>query len=252
MSREYYETYWSDGFDPDQALLPSFAQVLDRHVRAEDACLDVGCGKGGGPGAWAFERCGRYIGVDVSGVALDTARAAGLSVELIDDAASLPFPDDTFDVALCIEVLEHLLEPEAAAAETLRVLRPGGRLIATVPNVAHWRRRADLAVLGRWNPLGDDQSARRPWRDPHVRFFGRANLREMLLEVGFARVRTGGHGGSGLQDIPGLRHLARGPKPGPVHRLLVAAAPALFAHRIHAVATKAPAPHTGSPMRAGP
>ena len=49
-----------------------------------------------------------------------------------------------FTVVVCFEVLEHLFAPHLAVAEMHRVLEPGGVLIATVPNVAYWRRRLDF------------------------------------------------------------------------------------------------------------
>ncbi|HEY2326433.1 MAG TPA: methyltransferase domain-containing protein [Gaiellaceae bacterium] len=239
MSGTDYERYWTaKGFNPAQAVPASLAAFLEQNVRSNERCLDVGCGPGGGPASWLSHRARSYVGVDVSHAAVDTARSAGLDVRHIDDASALPFPDGSFDVVTCIEVLEHLVAPVDAARQALRVLRPGGRFLVTVPNVAYWRRRVDLALLGRWNPLGDDQSAQRPWRDPHLRFFGEANLRAMLAEAGFDPVSTGGHGGSWRRDIPRLRRLAGSGEPGAVYRRLTARFPTLFAHHLHAVATK--------------
>lgn len=237
--RRYYDTYWSEeGYDPLQVLLPSFRRVLERNLGREDRGLDVGCGRGGGASAWLHAHARSYVGVDISPRAVEEARSAGLDARVIDDAADLPFADGAFDLVLCAEVLEHLVHPLEAVAEIRRVLRPGGRLIVTVPNVAYWRQRADMALFGRWNPRGDAESTRRPWRDPHLRFFGRGSLRSMLTEAGFAPVLAGGHGGPWLTDVPGLRRLKRRERVGPVYALFVALAPSLFAHRYHAVATK--------------
>ncbi|MBA2448094.1 MAG: class I SAM-dependent methyltransferase, partial [Chloroflexi bacterium] len=62
-------------------------------------------------------------------VALD--HRARPTIDLVGDAHRLPFADATFDAIVCTEVFEHLLEPTAAAAEMIRVLRPGGRLVLT-------------------------------------------------------------------------------------------------------------------------
>ncbi len=237
--REYYDSFWSkQRLLPHQNVPSSLAALLERHARPGDECLDVGCGRGDGAGTWLAQNTASYLGVDVSDTALQAARTKGLNVQHIADASELPFADGTFDLAVCIEVLVHLLEPHLAAKEILRVLRPGGRLIATVPNVAYWRRRADLAVLGRWNPLGDNESAYRPWRDPHVRFFGRANLRDMLRDAGFDPVVTGGHGASWMADVPGIRSMMKREAPGPIYARLVHRLPSVFAHHIHAIGTK--------------
>ncbi|MBJ7329691.1 MAG: methyltransferase domain-containing protein [Solirubrobacteraceae bacterium] len=57
------------------------------------------------------------------------------SADVIADLAELPLPDDDIDLVVCTEVLEHVPEPGRALRELARVLRPGGRLLLTVPFV---------------------------------------------------------------------------------------------------------------------
>lgn len=175
-----------------------------------------------------------YVGVDISHAAVAAARGIGLDARVIDDAAALPFDSESFDFVLCIEVLEHLFRPDLAASEIARVLRPGGTVLITVPNVAYWRRRADMAVLGRWVAGGDIMAT--PWRDPHIRFFQMSALRRMLERTGFETVEVGGHGGAILSDIPLLRRLYRG-EASKLYKRVERVAPSLLAVRLHAVAT---------------
>lgn len=49
------------------------------------------------------------------------------------DVTAIPFPDQTFDAVMCIEVLEYVATPEKAIAEIYRVLKPGGMLVLSVP-----------------------------------------------------------------------------------------------------------------------
>ena len=165
------------------------------NVRPTDEWIDVGCGDGQAWGAWLDRRAARYVGVDISETAVEAARARGLEAIAVNDATELPFPDESFDAAVCTEVLEHLFEPQVATREIWRVLRPGGHLIATVPNVAFWRWRFDLAVHGRWNPFGDDLSLEQPWRDPHIRFFAPDSLQRMLDDCDFEVAETRWLGG---------------------------------------------------------
>ena len=110
------------------------------------AVLEAGCGSG--LGARLFRKAGavRVVGLDYSPEALDRARA-----EIRDDRLAfrewdlnctpLPFDDACFDLVVCLEVLEHLYRQEELIAEFVRILRPGGRLILSVPDreiEEHW------------------------------------------------------------------------------------------------------------------
>jgi len=57
----------------------------------------------------------------------------GEGIDLVADAHSLPFPDNTFDSVIAIEVFEHLHNPALAANELFRVTRPAGKVLVTVP-----------------------------------------------------------------------------------------------------------------------
>ena len=92
--------------------------------------LDVG--SGGGLLAEEFARLGcRVTGIDPSAESVATARAhaesEGLEIEYTVGAGEqLPFPDESFDIAYCCDVLEHVDDLGRVLAETSRVLKPGG------------------------------------------------------------------------------------------------------------------------------
>lgn len=238
--RGYYEAYWSErGQQPRESVNPALATLFQDHIRAGADCIDVGCGDGGRAGAWLAANGASYVGVDVSEAAVSAARARGLRAIRIDDAGELPFPSDSFDAAVCVEVLEHLFAPDATVREIRRVLRPGGRLIATVPNVAFWRWRLDLALLGRWNPLGDALSTEEPWRDPHIRFFQPATLVRMIEACGLEVVDRGGWNDvPSLQFVPGLGRRLSPPRERAAPARLQRRLPSLLALRAFAVARK--------------
>ena len=235
-TRSYYERYWSpQGFFPQEALDPHLERLYRTYVAAGAACLELGCGDGSKSSRWLGEHAGSYVGVDISATAVGLARASGIDATVIEDAAALPFSSDSFDVVCATEVLEHLFLPDEAAREAARVLRPGGVLIVTVPNVAYWRRRIDFLALGRWHPGGDDLSVQQPWRDPHIRFFNAPALARMLDDTGFELLHVSGFEGGVFRDVPPLRKLH-------VDRLSVlygscaARFPGLLAKRLSAVA----------------
>ncbi|MEA2426686.1 MAG: hypothetical protein QOF37_314 [Thermoleophilaceae bacterium] len=230
----YYDAYWAADREPFYEPDPVLAELIFQGVGQETRVLDVGCGAARSYAPRLARSAGSYVGVDVSSTAVDAAGRAGLDARVIDDASKLPFPDASFDLVTCIEVLEHLFAPEAAVAEIRRVLRPGGRLVTSAPNVAYWRLRASLA-LGVWNPLGDEQSVERPWRDPHIRFFTPATLERMLRSAGFSSVETGAHGGRLLDHVTS-RPTAHGQSAA--YRMAERRAPSLFGLTVHAVAVR--------------
>jgi ubiquinone/menaquinone biosynthesis C-methylase UbiE len=107
------------------------AGYLLAHLRPGLDLLDVGCG----PGTITLDLAarvapGRVRGVDVSAEVIEQARASadGRAEFAVDDAYHLDLPDGSFDVVHAHQVLQHLTDPVAAAAEWRRVLRPGGLL----------------------------------------------------------------------------------------------------------------------------
>lgn len=104
-----------------RALSAKLTRVtLDRFVQAHASTgLTLDIGAQNGPYAAFFPKR----------VALDIRPGRG--VRIIGDAMSLGIADDTFDVVLCTEVLEHLPEPQRGVDEMFRVLRPGGTLLLT-------------------------------------------------------------------------------------------------------------------------
>ncbi len=65
-----------------------------------------------------------HVGVDVAG---------GAGVDVVASVYKLPFKNDSFDLALCLSVLEHLEEPLKAVSEIRRVVKNGGKIIVSVP-----------------------------------------------------------------------------------------------------------------------
>jgi SAM-dependent methyltransferase len=237
---DYYNRYWTEeGYNPPSALASSLRRVYEEYVSPTDVCLDVGCGDGLKSGPWCTKHAASYVGVDVSATGIERGRRAGLDLRLVESAEELPFEDSTFDIAACVEVLEHLFDPRATCDEVRRVLKPDGLLIVTVPNIAFWRTRLEL-LGGRWNPGGDDRGAREPWRSPHIRFFTVPKLRELLEVTGFSVVEAGGMTDSSfLFHFPGLWRFSRG-RPGSVYKALVAGWPALIAPALYSVARALP------------
>jgi SAM-dependent methyltransferase len=105
--------------------------LLRRYGPPQPRLLDVGCGTGGTLDEVRDE--GELWGVDVAREALEFCRQRGHRGLGQCTVEALPFAADSFDVALCCDILEHLDDDRAGLAEVLRVLRPGGIAIVTLP-----------------------------------------------------------------------------------------------------------------------
>jgi 2-polyprenyl-6-hydroxyphenyl methylase/3-demethylubiquinone-9 3-methyltransferase len=116
--------------------------------------LDIGCG--GGLLAEEFARLEFAVtGIDPSleslGAAWAHAREAGLSIEYREGTGeAIPFPDASFDIAYCCDVLEHVADLARVIAETARVLRPGGVFLYDTINRTLRSKLILIKVLQEW------------------------------------------------------------------------------------------------------
>jgi 2-polyprenyl-3-methyl-5-hydroxy-6-metoxy-1,4-benzoquinol methylase len=144
-----------------------------RHV------LDVGCSSG------YLARPLTEQGVAVVGVELDAAAAAGARAVCEEvvvgdvETMELPFAPSSFDAVVCGDLVEHLRDPRAALERLRPLLRPGGRLVLTTPNVANWSMRLSL-LGGRWR-----YTERGILDRTHVHLFTRKTLVETVEDAGF-------------------------------------------------------------------
>ncbi len=119
-------------FDVGRRLDVVFERLLAGEL-AGLSLLDVGCGTGRFSQR-ARRRGAKVVALDIgTGLARMTAAKAGVRA-VAGDALSLPFRDNSFDVVVSSETIEHTTSPAAAVGEMARVLRAGGRLALTCPN----------------------------------------------------------------------------------------------------------------------
>ena len=166
--------------------------------------VDLGCGDGSALAVAAEHNpAHRFAGIDWSGDALRRAQALGLTVVRAGVAASLPVADGAADVVIMSELIEHLVDPDGAVAEVRRVLRPGGSLLLSTPNLAAWYNRGLLAFG--IQPVFSEVSLRGVFGRPgsvvagHLRLFTRRALTEFLTASGFRCVTVTG---ARYHDVP--------------------------------------------------
>lgn len=106
-----------------------------------------------------YEKGFEVTGIDIDDKFLDATRkhvkTEKMNIKFIKSSATeLPFKDNTFDYAICLDVLEHIPDKEKALQEIYRVLKNKGKLIAALPNVFsyYFGRKAVFSILsGKWN-----------------------------------------------------------------------------------------------------
>jgi SAM-dependent methyltransferase len=95
------------------------------------------------------------------------------------ETAHLPFARRSFDAIVCADVIEHLRDPVAVLRRLHPLLRPGGTLALSTPNVANWSIRLSL-LAGRWR-----YTERGILDRTHVHLFTRATLSRALANAGY-------------------------------------------------------------------
>jgi 2-polyprenyl-3-methyl-5-hydroxy-6-metoxy-1,4-benzoquinol methylase len=134
-----------------------------------DKVLDAGCGEGE-----TIERLDGLLphpvtGVDLNADSVGFARQRLTEDEFsVDDVTDLPFPDDSFDLTLCLEVLEHLPRPELAVQELSRV--SSSDLVLSVPHEP-WFRLGSLARGKYVKGLGNHPEHVNHWNPSSFRDF---------------------------------------------------------------------------------
>jgi methionine biosynthesis protein MetW len=153
-----------------------------RLLPAGGRVLDIGCASGG-----LLEllraRAGHLAGLELSAsAATAAAQVADHVVQGALEDPGLPFDEGSFDLVVLADVLEHLADPAAGLDRAMRWCEPGGAVLVSVPNVAHWQARFTL-LRGRW-PQTDSGT----FDASHLRWFTRDALGGLLTGAGLRDV----------------------------------------------------------------
>jgi SAM-dependent methyltransferase len=129
-----------------------------RDLPPDPLVVNVGCGFTAGP---RRELPGRYLATDL--------RVLPGVVDFAADAARLPLADGSVDAVVALELLEHVPRPQAVVAEFGRILRPGGRVVISVPSTVP---RHDAHDYWRYTAQGLGQLCGEVFADGEVTVFG--------------------------------------------------------------------------------
>ena len=205
--RDFYEDAavpLSSGPDRARRQAQLLARVL-ADVPAPAVIVDIGCGDGLATSVASSISPGhRLVGIDWSADALRQAGARGLTlVRASVEGASLPVATDAANVVIMSELIEHLVDTDSALDEVRRILRPGGSLLLSTPNLAAWYNRGLLA-LG-VQPVFSEVSLRGVFGRPgsqvagHLHMFTKRALVGLLTARGFTSISVTG---ARYHDVP--------------------------------------------------
>jgi phosphoethanolamine N-methyltransferase len=143
-SIRFLETLWGEGY-----LSPGGAEevraVLEGIDLTDKTVLDIGCGSGGITRSLAADYgAGRVVGIDVEAPVLEQARRRTRDDDLAErvefvqvEPGPFPFADGEFDIVFSKDSMIHIPDKEALFADVMRILAPGGWLVASDWMIAH-------------------------------------------------------------------------------------------------------------------
>lgn len=170
-------------FNDRQPVRQTMVEAMARHVPTGGRVIELGSGLGFN----LEELASKYRTFGIEGLAEAARQASARGIETIqaDLENAIPLPAGEWDAALCLDVLEHLVNPLSCIREAHRLLTPSGILIINIPN--HFTLSSRLRMF-----FGKDMDAPRffpesdVWNYPHIRFFKASSLKHTLQLGGFS------------------------------------------------------------------
>jgi SAM-dependent methyltransferase len=139
------------------------------HLPSHARILDAGCGSG--RNMVELARYGTVTGIELSDPSVELAKARNAGEVFAGSVLEMPFADDSFELAVSLDVIEHLEDDLAALRELRRTVAPGGSLLVTVPAY-------------QWLWSGHDEI------NHHHRRYTRRTLQRVAEQAGWSQVRT--------------------------------------------------------------
>ena len=183
---------WQNKISSGESLAKFFGERVGQI--AGKKILDIGFGSGGI--AVVFSRAGAEMhGVDVDpelkSLAERNVAAKGARADFkIYDGSTLPYGDNYFDYLVCFSVLEHVSFPDKLLNEMLRVLKPGGKVLLSLPNRYYPKETHTLAYFVSYMPHGLANAylkilKRSPLEYDNLHFYSYFDILRMLKKTNY-------------------------------------------------------------------
>ncbi len=156
-------------------------EMLEMLPEDINSVIDIGCARGKFGELLKRRKGYRVIGVEKNPIEAEKAK------NRLDGVITGDFLEvsiiEKFDCATCLDTLEHVPDTEKFLKKIGEILRPGGYLLLSIPNIGHWSVVEDL-LAGRW-----DYTPAGTLCITHFRFFTKRSIEEFLKETGFEILR---------------------------------------------------------------
>lgn len=194
----YQDPNWEDLRKKDAKQILS---KLELQIHKDAKVIDIGCGSGC-LGNEIIQKYGCLVdGVDINEVSVEISRKKGLNVLNFDLDSKWGLASESYDFVFSTEMIEHVINTDLFIEESKRILKKGGKLVLTTPNLTCWYNRL-LFIFG-YQPFFTEVSIKdktfgldftrklTPNRAPvgHIRVFSHRAIKDMLEYYGFKNVK---------------------------------------------------------------
>jgi methionine biosynthesis protein MetW len=150
-------------------------------LNSDKKILDIGCGRGTLAHFIDFDI--DFYGVDISENAIFEANKIYIDAKQINlDADEIPYDNNFFDIAIALDVLEHVYDPLAVIKKIFRVLKSDGKFILSTPNILYEKYLKDFVHTRNFPKTSADQL---PYDGGHIHFFTYKDIYQLLEKSGF-------------------------------------------------------------------
>ena len=168
-------------------------QTILRLIPKNSSILDIGCAQGYLEKTLSEDKKCQIYGIELEEAAARIAEKYCQKmligdVEVLFASKTPPYQDQKFDIILLADILEHLQDPHALLKKLPPLLNHGGKIIISMPNIAHWGVRLRL-LFGKF-----DYTKTGIMDDTHTKFFTRKTAVEMIIASGLKPVSIIGIG----------------------------------------------------------
>lgn len=179
--KQHVENSGIRGNEESLLKIPLRREFLIEHIGSKKDVLDAGCCTGYFSLLLA-EAGNNVTGLELNPEAAKKARERGVKIIEHDLEEDFPFEKETFDAVVGFEIIEHLYDPQHFLSESNRVLRPGGFILISTPNLNSLYQRLQVLFGFHIHFLGtypEDSHG------DHIRIFNKKTLKDLLIEAGF-------------------------------------------------------------------